>query len=62
MIKNPFKTKDNLNCLICSKKCGKNYTTFQYKYEGGKIGETYVCEKCSKQYDVEEMKPDEQPI
>ncbi len=48
--------------MICEKKCGDKYTTFQYKYEGGKIGETYICESCSEQYDVEEMKPNEQPI
>ena len=61
-MKNLFKKKTNLSCLICEKKCGDKYTTFQYKYEGGKIGETYICESCSEQYDVEEMNPNEQPI
>jgi hypothetical protein len=42
-------------CLICEKKCGKVYTTVKYRYEDGKLGEVYICEECSKDYDVEDM-------
>lgn len=49
-------------CLICEKKCGKIYTTIKYRYEDGKLGEVYICEKCSKQYDVEDMNLNEQSI
>ena len=40
-------------CLICEDKCGKVYTTIQYKYENDQLGEAYICEECSKIYDVE---------
>lgn len=48
-------------CLICSKKCGKIYTTVKYRYENEQIGEVYVCEACSKEYDVENanVRPDD---
>ena len=41
-------------CLMCGEKIGKLYTTIKYRYENGKIGEVYICEECSKEYDVEE--------
>lgn len=55
-------TKSKLTCLICSKKCGKIYTTIKYRYEDSKLGEVYICEECSKEYDVEETNLNEQSI
>lgn len=49
-------------CLMCSKKCGKVYTTIKYRYENGKIGEVYICEDCSKDYDVEDMNLNDQTL
>ena len=49
-------------CLICEKKCSKVYTTIQYRYEDGKLGEVYICEECSKEYDVEDMNLNEQSL
>jgi len=57
-----LRNKNNLSCLICTKKCGKKYTTIKYSYENDKIGEVYICEECSKEYDVEEMNLNEQSI
>lgn len=45
--------RDKRKCLICESKCGKVYTTIQYKYENDQLGEAYICEECSKLYDVE---------
>lgn len=39
-------------CLICRKKCGKTYSTIKYRYEDERIGEVYVCEKCSEKHDL----------
>lgn len=52
-------------CLMCDKKCGKVYTTLKYRYQDGKIGklgEVYICEECSKDYDVEDMNLNDQSI
>ena len=42
-------------CLICEKKCGNVYTTLKYRYQDEKVSEVYICEKCSEEYDVENM-------
>ena len=47
--------RDAKTCLICEKKCGKVYTTVKYRYEDEKVGEVFVCEECSKEYDIDEM-------
>jgi predicted SprT family Zn-dependent metalloprotease len=54
--------KKSKKCLICDNKCGKIYTTVKYRYENEQIGEAYLCEKCSKEYDLDESLIDEQPI
>ena len=41
-------------CLICDNKCGKSYTTLKYRYENDQIGEAYLCEKCAKEYQLDQ--------
>jgi protein-arginine kinase activator protein McsA len=45
-------------CLICRKKCGEVFTTVKYRYEDDAVGEVYVCEKCSKEHDLEYVSED----
>lgn len=45
---------DKLICLICDKKCGKIYTTLKYRYEDEQVGEVFLCESCSREYDLDE--------
>jgi predicted SprT family Zn-dependent metalloprotease len=49
-------------CLTCDKKCGKIYTTIKYRYENDQIGEAYLCEKCSKEYNIDESQLNEQSL
>jgi hydrogenase maturation factor HypF (carbamoyltransferase family) len=57
---NIFKQKPK--CLICEKKCGKVYTVLKYSYENDSVGEAYICEECSKEYDVENMNSHGEPL
>ena len=40
-------------CLMCGGKIGKIYTTIKYRYENEKVDDVYICEECSKEYDIE---------
>lgn len=45
--------------MCCASGLKDKFTTIKYRYEDGKIGEVYICEDCSKDYDVEDMKLNE---
>jgi hypothetical protein len=49
-------------CLICDKKCGKIYTTIKYRYEDSMLAEVQICEECTKLYDVEDIKSNDQSL
>lgn len=54
--------KPSYHCLICDCKCVENYTTIKYRYENDKEGEVYLCEGCSKEYEIDESMMNEQSI
>jgi hypothetical protein len=41
-------------CLMCDAKCDKIHTTIKYSYEADQVGEAYLCEKCTEEYNLKD--------
>lgn len=49
-------------CFICNSKMAKEYSTLNYRYEGGKIGTVELCEKCTKNLETPNIGDIDEPI
>lgn len=56
-MKGLFKRKKH-KCLMCEKRIGDSSPIVRYSYEGGKIGEARLCNKCANK--LERVKEDDE--